>query len=143
MTEIFYGDWTVEVFSKDAAFSQRFIIDGSDASDGVHPGATGTAPVSVSGQRWSITMEWNDDVGSGWQPSDVRRTSATFTLQDGLVILLGADDNFEQLRDHDFNDVVLRCHNTDPTLTPWQPLGNPLDFTLPEGYGQGKPGNRK
>ncbi|MGH3904678.1 MAG: hypothetical protein ACRDTE_10880 [Pseudonocardiaceae bacterium] len=130
MPEIFYGDWTVEVLEKNAGFSQRFTIDGSDASDGKYPGVMGTAPVAVSGERWSIAMEWNDDAGSGWQPSDVRRTSIGFTLQDGLVMLLGADDNVEQLRDHDFDDLILRCHHTNPTLTPWHPPLTPLDFTL-------------
>jgi hypothetical protein len=131
MKEIFYGDWTVEVFSKDAAFSQQFIIDGSDGSDGTYPAAPGTPLVSVSGPRWFITMEWNNDAGSGWQPSDVRRTSTTFTLEDGLVVFLGADDNFAELRDHDFNDVVLRCHNTDPTISHGDPITQPLDFTFP------------
>ena len=153
MAEVFYGTWTVEVLAKDAAFSQRFVIAGSDAADGDYPGAIGTPPVSVAGQRWTLALEWNDDAGSGWLPSDVRRTSAVFTLQDGLVVVLGADDNFEQFRDHDFNDVVLRCHNVDPALTPWHPPISTLDFTLrkrrrpprpPDGHvdprGPGRPG---
>ena len=65
MIEMFSGDWTVEVFQKDASFSQRFIIGGSIASDGVYPGETTTPPVSVSGPRWSIRFEWNDNAGSG------------------------------------------------------------------------------
>ncbi len=136
MAEMFSGDWTVEVFQKDADFSERFIIEGSRASDGVYPGETATPPVSVSGPSWFIRFEWNDNAGSGWQPSDVRRTGAAYTLQDGLVVLLGADDNFEQLRDHDFNDVVLRCRNVDPQLNPWHPFANPYDFTLPEDVRQ-------
>jgi hypothetical protein len=35
MTEQFFGDWTVDVFQKDVDYSQRFIIKGSLASDGV------------------------------------------------------------------------------------------------------------
>lgn len=132
MAEIFSGDWTVEVFEKDASYSQRFIIEGSLASDGVYIGETTTSPVSVSGQNWSIRLEWNDNVGSGWQPSDVRRTGAAYTIQDGLTVFLGADDNFEHLRDHDFNDVVLRCRNIDPRLNPWYPFVKPYDFTLPD-----------
>lgn len=136
MTEIFSGDWTIEVFQKEAAFSERFVIEGSLASDGVYPGETTTPPVSVSGTSWSIRFEWNDNAGSGWQPSDIRRTDAAYTLQNGLVVFLGADDNFEQLRDHDFNDVVLRCRNIDPQLNPWYPFANPYDFTLPEDVRQ-------
>jgi hypothetical protein len=66
-----------------------------------------------------------------WQPSDLRRTAASYTLQEGLVTVLGADDNFEQFRDHDFNDLVLRCRNLDPELNPRIPLFNTPDFTLP------------
>lgn len=132
MAEIFSGDWTVEVFQKDADFSERFVIEGSLASDGIYPGEVSTRPVSVSGARWSIRLEWNDNAGSGWQPSGVRRTSAIYSLQDGLVVFVGADDNFENLRDHDFNDVVLRCRNVDRQLNPWFPFVNPYEFTLPE-----------
>jgi hypothetical protein len=130
-TQLLSGKWTIAVASKDANFSQRFIIQGSDASDGIYPGETTTPQVSVSGPRWFLRFEWNDNVGSGWQPSDLRRTAASYTLQEGLVIVLGADDNLEQFRDHDFNDLVLRCRNLDPELNPRIPLFNMPDFTLP------------
>ena len=78
MAEVFYGAWTVEVLAKDAAFGQRFVIAGSDAADGDYPGVTGTPPVSATGQRWTLALEWNDNAGSGWLPSDVRRTSTAF-----------------------------------------------------------------
>jgi hypothetical protein len=132
MAEMFSGEWTLAVFSKDAAFSQRFIVEGSLASDGVYAGETTTPPVAVSGQRWFVSLEWNNNAGSGWQASAVRRTSAAFTLQDGLVVFLGGDDNYEHLRDNDFNDVVVVCRNVDPALHPWLPFVNPYDFTLPE-----------
>jgi hypothetical protein len=131
MSEEFFGDWTLEVIEKEAAFSERFVIDGSDASDGVYPGETTTPPLAVTGARWRVTLEWNDNAGSGWQPSDVRRTGAAYTLQDGLVIVLGADDNFPQFRDEDYDDVVLRCTSNDPRINPWHPFINPYDFTLP------------
>jgi hypothetical protein len=121
----------VTVFSKDAAFSERFVIEGSVSSDGVYAGETTTPPVSVSGARWFLRFEWNDNAGSGWQPSDIRRTAASYTLQEGLVTFLGADDNFEQFRDQDFNDLVLRCRNLDPEINPRIPLFNMPDFTLP------------
>jgi hypothetical protein len=130
-TQLFSGHWTVAVFSKDANASQRFVIAGSDASDGIYAGETTTPPVSVSGPRWFLRFEWNDNAGSGWQPSDIRRIGASYTLQEGLVTLLGADDNFEQFRDHDFNDLILRCRNLDPELNPRLPLFNMPDFTLP------------
>src|SRR5690348_2096440 len=131
-TQLFSGDWTVTVFSKDAAFSERFVIEGSVSSDGAYPGETTTPPVSVSGSRWFLRFEWNDNAGSGWQPSDIRRTDASYTLQEGLVTLVAADDNFEQFRDHDFNDLILRCRNLDPQINPRIPLFNMPDFTLPD-----------
>lgn len=131
-TQLFSGNWTVTVFSKDAAFSERFVVEGSVASDGAYAGETTTPPVSVSGPRWFLRFEWNDNAGSGWQPSDIRRTAASYTLQEGLVTFLAADDNFEQFRDHDFNDLVLRCRNLDPQINPRIPLFNMPDFTLPD-----------
>jgi hypothetical protein len=128
----FHGDWAVEVFFKEAFFDQRFAIVGSDTSDGVYPGVPGSPPVNVTGTTWNISLEWNDNATSGWQPSDVRRNAVDYTVSDGLVVMIGADDNYEQFRDHDFNDIVLRCRNTDQRLAPWHPIANPYDFTLPE-----------
>ena len=85
--QLFSGSWTVEVvFSTEVGLSQRFIIEGSVASDGIYAGETTTPPVSVSGPRWLLRCEANDDAGSGWQPSDIRRTAATYTLQEGCSV---------------------------------------------------------
>jgi hypothetical protein len=53
-------------------------------------------------------------------------------VQEGLVTFIGADDNFEALRDHDFDDLVLRCRNVDPDVNPRIPLTTPLDVPLPD-----------
>ncbi len=58
---------------KNAAFSQRYIIEGSDTSDGVYAGEVGTPQLRVSGSEWRLRPEWNNKAGSGWQPSRVRR----------------------------------------------------------------------
>ncbi len=129
-SQLFSGSWMIQVFSKDADFSERFVISGSLASDGAFPGEAGTGAVFVSGPRWLLRFEWNDNAGSGWQPSDLRRVGALFNLGQGLTTLLGADDNFPQLRDHDFNDLVLRCQRLDSKLTV-HPIVLP-DFTLPD-----------
>ena len=128
MTQRFSGAWIVDVAQKDASFSQQFIVGGSVASDGVYVRQTTTPPFSIAGPQWSIRFERNDNAGSGWQPSDERRISAKYTLQDGLVVLLGADDNFVEFRDHDFNDLIVRCRNDDPSLNPWRPFSNPYNF---------------
>lgn len=129
--QFFSGSWTVEVYFKDAAFSERFVISGSDKSDGIYLGEVTTPPILVSGPRWFLRFEWNNNAGSGWQASDLRRIGASYTLQDGLVTFLGADDNLEALRDHDFNDLVLRCRNRDLHINPRIPLMITPDFTLP------------
>src|SRR6266487_6103707 len=98
MDQHFFGNWNVEVLTKDAAFDERFRIQGSDLADGAYPGIPGSGPGPVTGVEWILTMEWNDNAGSGWQPSDIKR-SATYTIDDGLVVFLGADDNFPALRD--------------------------------------------
>jgi hypothetical protein len=131
MAEFFFGPWEITVASKDADFGQRFLIEGSDASDGPYPGETNTPRILVNGTRWSLRFEWSESPGSDWRDSAVRRTSATYSSGEGLLVTLGVDDNLPEMRDGDFNDVVMRCRNLDPALMPWVPLVNPVEFTLP------------
>lgn len=129
MTQTFYGPWSVEVVSRDAAFGERFVISGSANADGAYNATPGVS-VQVSGDTWTLDLEWNDNAGSGWQPSDVRK-SAEYTITNGLVVTLGADDNFDAVRDYDYNDVVLACGSLDPAVDP-PPKDPPLDFTITE-----------
>lgn len=131
MQEVFYGQWDIRVLSKDAWFSQRIVITGSGAADGDYVANPGGGPGSVSGTRWTLHAEWNDNASSGWQPSAMRRTAA-YTLADGLVVTIGIDDNTEAARDGDYNDVVVVATSLDPKHTPMHPLAAPLDFTVPE-----------
>ncbi len=132
MTEIFYGTWSIRVSVIRAGYAQRFIISGSAGSDGVYPGIVGSTLPQVTGSQWTVTMEWNDNAGSGWLPSEVRR-SASYTVQDGLVVQLGADDGNAPGRDFDFDDLVLVCVNLDPDINPFPPGPPPFDFSLPKG----------
>jgi hypothetical protein len=127
-TEIFYGDWLVQCDQVNADFSQQFIIRGSDNADGIYNGTQGTQIARVSGQQWSISTEWNDNISSGWQSSDIKR-SASYTLQEGLVIMLGADDNTPDQRDFDYDDLILNCKSLDPIINPTPPPSVP-DFTI-------------
>ena len=133
MPEIFYGTWLIDVIAKDAAFSQRYVINGSDRVDGDYPADTTTPQLQVSGAEWTLTMEWNDNAGSGWQSSRVRRSTVNFTVEDGLVVVLGVDDNWIQFADEDFNDVQVRCQNIDPHLNPWHPHKRTVDFSVQKG----------
>lgn len=132
MVETFFGEWSVRVDKVNAHLAQRFIITGSD-SDGIYPGVPGTSLPRVSGVQWTLAMEWNDsDAGLGWQPSNVRR-SAAGTVQEGLVVRLGADDKTTYVdRDLDYDDLVLVCVCLDPTVNPFPPGPPPFDFTIPE-----------
>ena len=129
MTEVqtFYGDWLVQCDQVNAGFSQRFSISGSENSDGVHPGTPGNQ-IRVSGQEWFIKMEWNDGAGSDWPASDIRR-SASYTISDGLVVTLGADDNLPSLRDLDYDDMIIVCKSLNPNINP-QPSSFAFDFTI-------------
>src|SRR4051794_13178299 len=136
MAESFSGDWTIEFVSKEADFAERFIVEGANTGNGTYVAEAGMPSISVSGPNWSIRFEWNDNAQSGWQASAVRKIAADSTLQNGLVVLLGIDDNFEGLRDRDWNDVVVRCRNVEPQLNPWLPFTNPYDFTVPKDVRQ-------
>ena len=127
MTEIFYDEWSVSVDQINADFSQQLIIRGSDGSDGIYPGLSGTT-VSVAGQEWTLTTEWNNNVDSGWQPSRIRKVM-TYTLQEGLRITLGIDDNTPLLGDEDYDDMIIVCESLDPTINP-PSSANPYDFTI-------------
>jgi hypothetical protein len=124
----FYGKWLVQVVSKDAAFDQRLVVSGAVSGDGVYPGVAGTT-IQAEGPHWALAFEWNDNAGSGWQPSDSKKIDAAYPFDRGLVVTVGVDDNRPELRDHDYNDVVVSCRSLDPALNPWIPIVNNLDFT--------------
>lgn len=126
--QVFYGPWNVTVQSREAYFAQRFTISGSDASDGTYLGVPGTGPGDVTGAQWTINFEWNDNSHVDWHPSDSQR-SAEFTVSDGLVIQAGVDDNFQAVRDGDFDDLVLRCVSNEPDLNPFRGIV-PYDYTI-------------
>ena len=132
MSETFYGEWSLEVVEKTADFDQRFKITVSNNSDSIYPGTPGIS-ISVSGEQWEVTMEWNDNVGSGWQTSDVQR-SASYTADEGLVIKLGADDKTtDPNRDYDYDDLVLVCKYLERTINPQPASGNPYPYDFTTG----------
>jgi hypothetical protein len=126
-TEVFHGPWSVRVEHKDSIFSQRFVISGSDSSDNGYPGVPGQS-VSVTGKEWFLTMDWRDT--GQFEPCRIRR-SATYDVDEGLIVTLGADDGPLATADRDFDDLVLICQSQDPSLDPI-PRGDPYDFTIPE-----------
>jgi hypothetical protein len=125
----FYGHWIVEVVARDAAFDQRILITGNSGSNGTYSGTVGTA-FHVSGSKWALSCEWNDNAGSGWLPSDLKETSAVYLDNKGFIVTIGVDDNLIQSRDGDFNDVVVALRYLDPIVDAINPILPPYDFTI-------------
>ena len=131
MAETFYGDWTLEVdgWALFDGVHERFILEGSSSSNGAHPLLVETVlpPIAVSGNPWTIRFE--ADGGSGWQPYEVARLSAEYTLKDGLVVYIGPrmPQSWNLLSPW---PKRLRCTNQTPSLNPWLPFTNPYSFTV-------------
>lgn len=138
MALTFFGPWQIEVLSRHAAFSERFVIGGIVGSDGAYPIDITTKSLKADGTRWTIELEWNNNAGSGWLLSDVRKIAST-TLAEGLAVILGADDDFPNLRDGDFNDAVVRLRNLDPVLNPWLPFHGHPAFSVCHKPTEGDP----
>ena len=110
MAETFRGRWHVTVVEKNAAYDQRFVISGSDSSDGTHPG-TPEFSVEVDGRDgWQIQIEHNN--GSGWDDSLMRLTNKVVS---GTTLRWTVES--EDLPDRepkDWNDLILRVEKIGP-----------------------------
>lgn len=112
MSEIFQGKWRVKVTAKNAGFEHRFRITGANNGNGTYTGIVGSEAV-IDGESWTITMEWNNGSGSGWQESAVLRSTGSISPI-VIINILRADDNFPDQRDNDFDDLVITCTDLDP-----------------------------
>lgn len=110
------GTWTISVKQKSAAWPQRFVVQGTDSSDGVYDGIVGSAPVVVTGDQWSIMIEHNPVGPASWTPSTERVTTPSHT---GSQIAFDIRSN-DTGPDVDYNDLVLGCST---------PAG-PFDYVL-------------
>ncbi len=101
------GNWTVRVKSKAADWAQRFIISGSDNADGTYEGDVSTAPVSVIGAQWSITVQHRQGSGKNadWVTSADRLGAPSQAGSDVIFDILSNDSG----GDSDYNDLVLTC----------------------------------
>ena len=59
MEEILYGVWSVRCSQLNWDYGQRYVISGSDSSDGIYDAVPGTELARVSGREWSIKIEFN------------------------------------------------------------------------------------
>lgn len=133
-TQDFYGPWNLEVATKDAWFDQQIRLSGTDNADGDYPGTPGTQ-IEATGDHWQLTMQWRDPSGGQWQPSRIRRL-ASYTADNGLQALLGADDSPPAVADGDYNDMTVLASYRDHSLDPPQPDPRLYDFTVTEGMYQ-------
>jgi hypothetical protein len=108
----FRGKWRGTVTGRNAGFSQRVVVSGASSGNGAYNGVVGTSFVFQDGQ---VELQWNNNSGSGWQPSAV---ISAIGLSSPLVMSmsLAADDNFPDQRDGDYDDLVVGFENLDPAF---------------------------
>lgn len=128
MTETLYGPWQITIQQSVASFHQRFVIEGSQDSDGIYSVEIGASFI-VSGSRWTLTPEWSREAVE-WLPSRIRK-SMSFDVHSGLTITLSVDDGIAP-GDGDYNDLVLICRSLDPLTQPMLSEEERIHFTIEE-----------
>jgi hypothetical protein len=96
------GNWTVTVKQKNAAFPQRFVINGAVFGSGAHAGTVGTT-ANIVGSQWTIAIQ--NDPGTGYQLSD---TQLKFPQKIGGNYVFDINSN-DAGGDADFDDLILTC----------------------------------
>ena len=97
------GAWTVSVKAKNAAFQQRFIVEGAAGGNGTFNGVVSTSPVFVTGEDWTVRVEHK--AGSVWKDSE---DQITFPVTSGGQYQFDIESN-DSGADSDFNDLILTC----------------------------------
>lgn len=102
------GSWTITVKSKNAARQQRFIVSGATSGNGVYlyKSATDPAPVLVTGDAWSVTIQ-SKSSEAGWITSLEQIKFPT--VSGGLYKFDIESDDGGAGGDLDFNDLILTC----------------------------------
>lgn len=105
----FNGKWRGTVTGRNAGFNQRVVVSGAASGNGAYPGVVGSSFVLEDGQ---VELQWNNEAGSGWQPSAVL-SSTGMTSPLVTIRILRADDNVPSKRDGDYDDLVVRFEHLD------------------------------
>jgi hypothetical protein len=110
MAETFQGRWRAKVVGRNAGFSQRVVVTGAASGNGAYNGVVGNSFEFTGGQ---VELQWNNDAGSGWQPSAI---ISSIGMSSPLVIsrFISADDNFPDQRDGDYDDLRVSFEYLDP-----------------------------
>ncbi len=105
----FQGKWRGRVTGRNAGFSQRVVVSGAASGNGAYNGVVGNSFVFEDGQ---VELQWNDNSGSGWQPSAI---ISAVGMTSPLVVFksISADDNFPDKRDGDFDDLIVWFEHLD------------------------------
>ncbi len=100
------GTWNVSVKAKNAAWPQRFVIEGSsNGKDGTYGGTTGAADILVTGDQWGVTIQNNPTGPVTWRDSRARLGS--FRVESGFFRADIQSDDGGGGADEDFDDLVL------------------------------------
>jgi hypothetical protein len=102
------GRWHLRVERKNARFGQRFVVSGAAAGNGTYGDTIGLT-TAVDGPSWTIEFQWNNGQDAEWHSSRCKKLTAAFDFASGLVVRIGADDNYPHLADNDYDDLVLHC----------------------------------
>lgn len=129
MTDTLYGNWSVKCRELNWGWGdQRFVINGSDSSDGIYDAIPDTEIARVSGPEWSIKIEYNWNRGDTlFYPSSTRKL-VSYTVSEGLMITIGASNDYVVVDgpggmhgSPDYIDTVIICKSLDPTINPKPP----------------------
>jgi hypothetical protein len=106
----FQGRWRASVVGRNAGFSQRVLVTGAASGNGAYDGVVGNSFEFTGGQ---VDLQWNDEAGSGWQPSAI---ITSIGMSSPLVVsrFLSADDNYPDRRDGDYDDLQVSFEYLDP-----------------------------
>lgn len=106
----FQGRWRGTVVGRNAGFGERVLVTGAASGNGAYSGIVGTSFEFNGGQ---VDLQWNDEAGSGWQPSAL---ITSIGMSSPLVIMrfISADDNYPDQRDGDFDDLQVSFEYLDP-----------------------------
>jgi hypothetical protein len=95
------GRWKIKVLAKNAGWDQRFLITGSNSSDGNYPGIVGTR-IESEGANWTIHIQSKDP--NDWVDSDMRIGPE---IPSGISSIRIIESNDQGGTDVDFDDLVL------------------------------------
>jgi hypothetical protein len=129
----FYGNWNVEVISNNSPGAFWIFTGVSEWLPPPHPdpaflavvGASQPiAPLPGGSNGWLIQVLWKDPNAPFRSVCELKKLSADFLSDQGLVETIGARRGAALA----FDELVVRLRNTDSNLNPFVPISHP-DFT--------------